>query len=71
MRADAIALVLGLVILLMLLGMLLASVPEDAEPVGGPAPTVSPFYWHRLDELGPKEDTAHYEIIDPPKSGDN
>lgn len=60
MKADTIALILGLVILLMLLGMLLAAAPWEPEPPAGPAPTVSPSYWHWLDELAPREDTAHY-----------
>ena len=37
-----------------------SGVPQELDRNLEPAPTVSPAYWHYLDAVEPREDTAHY-----------
>lgn len=56
------AILLTIVIGCLLLWVVVTDAPiADALFKRGTAPTVSPSYWHRIDELNPKEDTIHYE----------
>ena len=50
----------GLMAAAFLLGAALGLAAHELDRDLEPAPTVSPSYWHYMDAVEPREDTAHY-----------
>ncbi len=50
----------GLMVAALLLGAALGLMAHELDRDLAPVPTSSPTYWHYLDAVAPREDTAHY-----------
>ena len=60
---------LELLLVLLIWGLLMAFIIYDTPKITNAAESLSPSYWHWLDENYPTEDTAHY-MTTPAAAGD-